>query len=767
MLKRLVRNPKFKRTVYFFPFQLFLVHLKKNLVLLLFWVLLFSIILGTFGEKYGVPYLLLYPEYLGKVGFWSFFILGFSCGGFIIAFNITSYIMHGFRFPFLATVAYPFTKYSLNNFLVPTAFVLTYLVVMVRFHLVKEYSSGFEIFLFALGFISGLVLFLFFALGYFVNTNKDIFKIIGLTSRDESLLDKKMRYKPVRDILHKNRRWQWQSNAAREWPCLTYLSSPFKIRLARDCEHYDRAMLNKVFNQNHVNAAFFEVLAILSLIVLGLFREYNAFMIPAGATLFLLFTTLLMLSSAVYSWFRGWSNAIFVVIFLFINFLSKQEIFHFQKNVYGINYQGEEIPYSNERLHYFASDTAAKRKDFNNTIQALNNWKEKAQKTTPEGEKPRFVMICSSGGGLRASLWTFYSLLYTDSILNGSLLDHTALISGSSGGMIGSSFMRALYEKHQRDSTFNMYHPKYHHQMGMDMLNPVAFTIATNDLFFRFQSFKYNGRTYKKDRAFAFEKALNDNTGGVLDRPLYSFREAEFNGEIPIAVFAPTIINDGRRLLVSAQPMAYMTDATPLEGLSNIPLVEDVEFTKYFGSLGADSTRFTSLLRMNATFPYIFPIATLPSEPGIEVMDGGIRDNYGLKSAMKFLFVFREWIKENTSGVVLVQTRDKQKQWPVEENARRSILQSMTSPLGSFYVNFDKIQNFNHDELLQYASLWFEGELEVIDLSLENEKDKKVSMSWHLTEREKVHVLSSINLPENRLAIQRLDELLNGKKDRN
>ncbi len=125
------RVPEYKlweKVIYFFPVQLFFVHLKKNLLLLIFWLILFAIISKVLLLKYGVPYLFLYPEYLGEVNYFSHAILGFSFGGFVMAYNMYSYVMHGFKFTFIATVSRPFYKFSLNNFLIPAIFVLVYII---------------------------------------------------------------------------------------------------------------------------------------------------------------------------------------------------------------------------------------------------------------------------------------------------------------------------------------------------------------------------------------------------------------------------------------------------------------------------------------------------------------------------------------------------------------------------------------------------------------------------------------------------------------
>src|ERR1700722_16182163 len=98
------RNQLLRRIFYFYPFQLLLMTLKENLVYIFLWLLFFGFITGAVAPKYGIPYLFLYPEYLDHVGIRAYFILGFSCGGFMVAYNISSYIVNSFRFPFLATL---------------------------------------------------------------------------------------------------------------------------------------------------------------------------------------------------------------------------------------------------------------------------------------------------------------------------------------------------------------------------------------------------------------------------------------------------------------------------------------------------------------------------------------------------------------------------------------------------------------------------------------------------------------------------------------
>ena len=73
------------KLAYSFPVQLLLNNLKRNQVLLLCWIILFAMITGSFGKYIGIPYLFLDPEYLNRVNFQSFFIMGVVIAGFSTA----------------------------------------------------------------------------------------------------------------------------------------------------------------------------------------------------------------------------------------------------------------------------------------------------------------------------------------------------------------------------------------------------------------------------------------------------------------------------------------------------------------------------------------------------------------------------------------------------------------------------------------------------------------------------------------------------------
>ncbi len=79
--------------LYSFPFQLLTLHLRGNLLLIGVWVLLALMVVGKFGGGFGLRYLFLSPEYVGEVGFMSFFYVGVGFGGLVMNWNLTTYLL--------------------------------------------------------------------------------------------------------------------------------------------------------------------------------------------------------------------------------------------------------------------------------------------------------------------------------------------------------------------------------------------------------------------------------------------------------------------------------------------------------------------------------------------------------------------------------------------------------------------------------------------------------------------------------------------------
>lgn len=752
------RHPLIRRFIYFFPVQLVLVQVKKNPVLIIFWLLMFAFVTGAFAARYGVSLLFLDPEYNGNVNFLSYFIVGFSFGGFVMAYQISCYIYNAFRFPFLATCSRPFFRFCINNFIIPVSFLAVYLTLIIRF-LCGEPVSGIHIVTDLLGFIGGIIVFVFGSLFYFFRTTKDMQSLYGVVIND-IVSHKTKRVILNRDPLKKTLSWKTitPGKEGRDWHVESYIAGVSKIRRARPFEHYDKELLNRVFMQNHSKAVLFEVIVITTLLVLGLFRNVSAFMIPAGASIFLLFTLYLMFTGVLATWFRGWSNTIIVLLLLLLNFVHKFDVFDAETRAYGMNYKVAPAVYSNEEIQKLANDSKQRETDSLNTITILENWKRK--NVTDPSHKPRMVILSCSGGGVRSASWTFYTMQYLDSISGGKMLPRTALICGSSGGMLGAAYMRELWLREQNSEPVRHSDPAYRANISSDVLNPIAFSLAVNDWFIPLQHASYGGERYSRNRAYAFEEKFLENTGGILEKKLADYRVPEQKAIIPMMIFAPTIVNDGRKMIIASQGVSYLLKEANTSNIDYHNLPDAIEFSRFFEKQAADSVRFASVLRMNATFPYITPLTDLPSEPKIEVFDAGMRDNFGMDNILRFLHTFRNWIAANTSGVIIVQTRDRAKQHPIEPNDGQSITQAFSRPLSSFYGNLFTVQDYNHDFGIGQASNWFAGKIDVIDFELKNDDPDRISLSWHLTNREKNKVIGSMKQSWNCSSAERFLKLL-------
>lgn len=745
-----MKNPVLRTIYYSFPVQLIILHVKKGQLLLLYWIFLFACVLQNFGNNFGIPYLFLDPEYMGKVSWLAFFIIGVCLGIFIMAYNISSYMLNSFRFPFLACLYKTFEKYCYNNAVMPVLFTLTYIISIYHFQLKNQLLPFWMITIQVLSLLAGISFVIFSTLKYFQHTNKDIYKLFGVATHDGTHDDVKV-ISPIRDThLKKQRRRGWRVD--------TYITFPFKLRLVRSTSHYKSFMLASVFRQNHINAAVLEMVIFLLFIILGLFRDYKVFRIPAGASILLLFTMIIMIGGVFRFWLRGWAYTVLALLLIVINFLSGFEVFNFKNKAYGLNYDTTPAVYSIKSLEEKLSDYQLQ-KDYETGIVSLENWKKKWQARGVE--KPKLVVLNVSGGGVRSALYTFNTLAEIDSSMNGQLLQHTQLISGSSGGLIGASYYRELFLRNKGASQILTHKQKYLNNVSKDLLNATAFSFIISDLFLNFQQFKYNGQTYLKDRAYAFEEQLNENTGHILDKKISEYYLPELKADIPRLIITPTIVNDGRSMVISPLQSSYLLKSKNNSEYKEA-LADGMDFMSFFEGQDAQNLRYLTALRMNATFPYIMPAAQLPSDPAFQVMDAGVRDNYGVQISIRYLIAFRQWILQNTSGVVFVQIRDNNKYEQSQMKTIRSLWEKTMSPFKNLSSNLIVMQDYVNDSFSEYLKTLYGDNINFVDFQMHQNEDR-VSLSWHLTEKEKQYVIQQGSSSDNIAAIKYLKSILKEK----
>lgn len=741
----------FTNIIYAFPIRLLILHFRSNLLLIGMWLFVVFLITGLLGKELGFLYLFLEPEYLGNVNFWSFLVIGLAFGGFLMTWNLTAYLLTAHHFPFLASLHHPFTKFCINNLIIPISFMAFYLTAIISFQINYEVWSLEELFYHSIGFLTGMLSLLLFYFLYFHYTNQDI-----------SSFDGKHKEKANEQNINPGRRkvdLDYIKMDANRLRVDYYLTETFGIRLVRSVAHYDVKMMKRIFRQNHLNALVIQLLTMIVLFTLGSLMELSLFRIPAGASIFILLSIIVALVGAVTYWFDEWRATIIIILLIGINYFTQIPGFRHINKAYGLTYEEKAAPYSNEILKslclpdQIADDKAA-------TIKILDKWKKK--NTTDSLKKPKIIFIGVSGGGLRAAAWTVNVIQKADNLTKGELFDKTILITGASGGMLGLSYMRELFLQKQNDPHIDVYSEKHFNIISKDLLNSIAFTLVSNDLFLPWTTFDFGAQTYRKDRGYIFEQQLNENTNYILDKPLIDYRIPEQEAKIPMMFLTPAIVNDARRLIISPQAVSYMMVAPAGLDYERFIGVDAVDFGLLLKEQKADSLRFLSALRMNATFPYIMPNVYLPTDPEIAAVDAGFLDNYGLLSASRFIQVFRSWILENTSGVIFIQITSSHSDTQISLSNDKGAVQNIFNPIGIAGQIFN-LQEYEQDNSMGFVyDLLGKENFNFIRFKFDPGDDKKVkaSISFHLTDHEKILIKKEIDSPDNKSQLRQLQELL-------
>ena len=323
----------------------------------------------------------------------------------------------------------------------------------------------------------------------------------------------------------------------------------------------------------------------------------------------------------------------------------------------------------------------------------LDAWKNSVGRQTGPGDpasaRPILVAIAAAGGGLRAGVWTAAVL---DAIGNEvpEFPKHVRYVTGASGGMVGAALFVTSRLRAPAAGGLPGTPPAVGglaNRLSNDYLSPITRQYMLRDLPFAIFPWR---QSY--DRGHALEDAMVNE--GKLTELGYTFAQlldAESQGQIPSLVFSPMLVEDGRRLLISN---LELDDITTIDGavlsedrsesksrseigelikrqtqkmqkmqkrrknleFRKIIAIPAVEFFHLFPQ-ARDTFQVVTAVRMNATFPVVTPTGVLPTDSPRQVVDAAYYDNYGVDLASALIFAHREWIAQNTAGVLLVQIR--------------------------------------------------------------------------------------------------------------
>jgi len=730
---------------YSMPVQLVLLHFRKYQVFLIFWYILFSTVTGHFMKTFGGDSLYLAPEYFDEVSPVSTAIVGVAIGVFIMSWNITTFILFSKYFKFLVTTAQPFLKYCINNAVIPISFLLVYLFSAIHYSLHEELIPSSKIFFLGLSFVAGLFLSVFTGFVYFFSADKTIFYSIGNVIIKAN--------KEYEEASKKNLLQKVKAEIRIDW----FLSGRLKLRKPRDTRHYSEEFFGSIFNRLDIAAAIAIIVAFLFLIAVGFIGDDKLFQIPAAASITILFAVLIGASGAFSLFLRSWSIPLFLALYLILNFLYQNEIIDPRNKAYGLNYLNK-----NERPKY-TKDGIAKllspdniNADKEKFLQILNNWKAKQKE-----DKPILFIINTSGGGIRSANFTLHALQQLDSVMHGELMKRTLFINGSSGGLLGAAYFRELYHQQLRNKKIDLHDEQYVNDISKDLLNPLFSSFISRDIAGPVQKFSYNHFDYTKDRGYAFEEKLNENTKGILNKSLKDYVLPEEKAEIPFIFFNSVISRDGRKMIISSHPARFLMKPNFDESHITSFDADAIDFNSFFSKQNSNEIRILSALRMNATFPYVLPNVWLPTDPIIDVMDAGLRDNFGTETTLRFIDVFKDWMKENTRKVIVLQIRDRSlSDWdkPFES---KSYIDLLTRPMLLLQNDWYKLQDYYQHDQLEYLAEAYGPQFYRICLQyVASKNDAPASLSFHLTKGEKQSVADALKLTINTRELKRLSELV-------
>jgi hypothetical protein len=200
--------------------------------------------------------------------------------------------------------------------------------------------------------------------------------------------------------------------------------------------------------------------------------------------------------------------------------------------------------------------------------------------------------------------------------------------------------------------------------------------------------------------------------------------------------------------------------AESTSGVSAEP--DAIDYISYFKNQDPYNIRLLTALRMNATFPYVLPNVWLPTQPVIDVMDAGMRDNYGVELNFRFIHTFRKWIEENTSGVIFVQIRDHKKSERKKEVRDYGLGDIFYKPFTALQNSFYNVQDYYQESMYSYLheSIKIKRFVFVYE-PLPNRPN--ATLNFHLNAEEKKSVIESVSGEQIQSLLKKLNWCSSGK----
>jgi hypothetical protein len=256
------------------------------------------------------------------------------------------------------------------------------------------------------------------------------------------------------------------------------------------------------------------------------------------------------------------------------------------------------------------------------------------------------------------------------------------------------------------------------------------------------------------------ERKLSVNTQHILEKRIRDYYQDESAARIPLLMIHTEVNNDSRRFFISPQPVSFLMRPVGKYTTNRNLETDAIDFCSFFREQRGDHLTLLSALRMNATFPLILPNSVLPTEPETSILDGGALDNLGYEPTFRVMETFKDWINQNTSGVLIIQIRDGARHEEDDMSMEKKDLFTMlTDPFGTIFGNQISNQDFVIDQKLGYSNESLRGRVRIISFEYTAAKEsQKAALSFHLTQREKEDIIRALYRPNNDKAFKMLEK---------
>lgn len=429
--------------------------------------------------------------------------------------------------------------------------------------------------------------------------------------------------------------------------------------------------------------------------------------------------------------------------------------------------------------HYFKLDNLAENQDNQKTINTeATDFKQVLDKRLEHQIGDRtLVIVCASGGGIQAAGWTAQVLtgLQDRELLGKSFTKAIGLVSAVSGGSVGMMYyLDRFIDESDKTYSEDKGYPQDNELQSIfrsatkDSLDAVGWGLAYLDLW------RFIGLPFLIRPNFDRGTAVEIDWQGEMKNPqqqktLATWRKQIVAGDIPIPIFNATLVEDGRRFLIS--PMTF----------ENVAKKQCVDFNTLYQ--GYDMNVVTAA-RLSATFPYVSPICRsdkdIPNK-NYHIADGGYFDNSGFVTAAEWL---NEWLKpEKNLNIkrVLVLQINAFPEFPAKDQAQGNggWFMAIVGPLLAMFKVRDPVladRNTTEANLLikrwerwkdeiekkhqvdiQYFPIFFPSKKDAPEFYKNNRYQPP--LSWRLTDQEKQDIQDGWNAITQKPNIQAIKKL--------